>query len=291
MQNARTGAVAMAVGQTILVLGGLGTANTPIAAAELYDPSSGLGSFSPVPADAFSPRYKADLTVLSSGSGLVTGGLDASNNRVNTAVLISTDSGAQVSAIAGPMVAGRVEHAVARAKFSDGDGAILYGGLPAGSTAAVAERLVGQNFEAYPIAGADNRTQATASTLNSGQVIILGGHSETAGKAVASGIVVTPNTNAVNLIPQALSTAREGHSATVLDDGNLLVCGGADSTGALVASCDLIDGNTFGIIATTPLSTGRKNHSASLMENGLVLLSGGLDAQGKPLALIEIYTP
>jgi hypothetical protein len=188
------------------------------------------------------------------------------------------------------MAAARRGHAVAAAHFPDGDGAILFGGLPAGSSGPVAERLIGQAFAAYDVGAVENRVNATATTMPSGDVLILGG--KTAGGVEASGLVISPATTppTVTPLPAALSVAREGHTAS-LSGGALVVCGGADGTGALQASCDVLDGMTYALLRTVPLGTARRDQVAQVMENGLVVLAGGLGSDGAPLASIEIYTP
>jgi hypothetical protein len=109
--------------------------------------------------------------------------------------------------------------------------------------------------------------------------------------ALGSGVAITPGDPAmVTALPSALSSAREGHSATLVGN-DVLVCGGADASGKLVASCDLIDGGTYGIKATIPLGTPRRDHTAIALETGPVLITGGRGADGAALKSIEIYTP
>jgi hypothetical protein len=190
------------------------------------------------------------------------------------------------------MVAPRLDHAVAPAHFPGGDGALLVGGLPDGSTAPVAERLIGQSFSSYDVPGLENRVRATATTLSTGVVLVLGGKTVGAnGTALASGVAIIPGDPAmVTALPSALSSAREGHTATLVGK-DVLVCGGADASGTLVASCDLLDGATYGIKATVPLATPRRDHTAIALETGPVLIAGGKGADGAPLKSIEIYTP
>ena len=161
------------------------------------------------------------------------------------------------------MVAPRIYHAAAAAKFPDGDGAILFGGLPTGATAMpVAERLIGQAFATYDVGAQENRLNATATTMPNGDVLVLGGKTA-AGGAQMSGLVLTPTVPAptVTPLPGALSVAREGHTAT-LTGNDLVVCGGADATGALQASCDVLDATTYGRKSTIPLATARRGASS-----------------------------
>jgi hypothetical protein len=154
----------------------------------------------------------------------------------------------------------------------------------------VAERLVGQSFAPLDVS-APNRVGATATTLATGDVLILGGAGDD-GKALASGLVLglgaLPPT--VTALPSALSSPRAGHTTTVVGK-DLLVCGGVDNKGAPLATCDLLDGTTLAIKKTLMLGTARTQHSAAVLETGPIVIAGGLGADGMPLTAMEIYTP
>ena len=269
---------------------GLGTTGAPDTALSIFDPTVGVGVWAALPTDAFTARSFANLTLLASGSALISGGADDSGAALDTAALVNPDGAVRLTALPSPMAAARRGHAVAAAHFPDGDGAILFGGLSAGSTAPVAERLVGQAFAAYDVGALANRVNATATTMPSGDVLVLGG--KTAAGVEASGLVISPMAAppAVRTLPDALSVAREGHTAS-LTGNDLVVCGGADATGAVQASCDVLDATTYERKATVPLGTARRDHVAEVMENGLVFLAGGLGSDGAPLGSIELYTP
>src|SRR5262249_22485477 len=134
----------------------------------------------------------ANVTVLGSGNALVTGGVDENNKKLDIAALLTASGTTSLNALSTPMAAPRAGHAVAAATFPDGQGAILVGGIDSGSTAPVAERLLGQSFSAYDVAGLENRIDATATTLSNGQVLVLGG--KVNGTPVASGVVIDPST-------------------------------------------------------------------------------------------------
>ena len=126
--------------------------------------------------------------------------------------------------------------------------------------------------------------------MPNGDVLVLGGKS--AAGAQQAGIVITPSTSppTVTTLPNALSVAREGHTAS-LTGNDLVVCGGADATGTLQASCDILDATTYGLKATVPLATARRGASSETMETGVVVIAGGFGPDGAPLASMEIYTP
>ena len=270
---------------------GFGTATMVDGELQLFDPTVGVGVWAALPVDTFPARGYATRVLLGSGAILVSGGVDASGNALASAGLINNTSGIRLTTLSSAMAAPRVHHAGAAAKFQDGDGALLFGGLPSGATTfPVAERIVGQAFAAYDVGALENRNFATATTMPNGDVLILGG--STAAGAQASGIVITPTlpSATVTPLPMALSVARSGHTAT-LTGNDLVVCGGSDAAGMAQASCDILDATTYGRKATVPLATARTGHSSEVMETGLVVLAGGFGADGAPLASMEIYTP
>ncbi len=84
-------------------------------------------------------------------------------------------------------------------------------------------------------------------------------------------------------------TPREGHTATVLPDGRVLIVGGTDGNGAL-ASSEIYDPATKSFVPAGSLRTPRIGHAATLLADGRVLVSGGT-SNGVTLATAEIYVP
>jgi VCBS repeat-containing protein len=83
--------------------------------------------------------------------------------------------------------------------------------------------------------------------------------------------------------------AREGHTATVLQDGRVLIAGGSNLNGVL-ASAEIYDPQTRAFTAVGGMNTGRVGHTATLLRNGKVLIAGGTSATG-PLNSAEIFQP
>jgi len=86
----------------------------------------------------------------------------------------------------------------------------------------------------------------------------------------------------------SLNTAREYHTATVLNNGMVLIAGGYGSSGAL-ASAELYNPTTGTFTVTGSLNTARLYHTATLLNNGMVLIAGGYN--GSYLASAELYNP
>src|SRR4029077_520831 len=74
---------------------------------------------------------------------------------------------------------------------------------------------------------------------------------------------------------ESLNTGRYGHTATLLQNGFVLVAGGVDSNGGVSASAELYDPASGTWTATGNLHTERYYHTATLLPNGLVLVVGG----------------
>jgi len=68
----------------------------------------------------------------------------------------------------------------------------------------------------------------------------------------------------------SLNTARDTHTATLLQNGMVLVAGGYNDNSAL-ASAELYDPASRTWIVTGSLNTARGAHTATLLQNGMVL--------------------
>ncbi|HEX9105039.1 MAG TPA: hypothetical protein VF997_22665, partial [Polyangia bacterium] len=165
MDKARAGAIAAATTnvQSVAYGGaqssGFGSASAVDGELQLFDPTVGVGVWAALPVDTFPARAYATKVILSSGAILITGGVDASGAALSSAGLVNNSGAIKLGTLSSPMAAARVGHAGAAAKFPDGDGAILFGGLPPGATSApVAERVVGQSFTQYDVGAQQNRT-------------------------------------------------------------------------------------------------------------------------------------
>jgi trimeric autotransporter adhesin len=90
-----------------------------------------------------------------------------------------------------------------------------------------------------------------------------------------------------------LITGREEHTATLLQDGTVLVTGGTDGRDRALASAELYDPKTNRWVSAGTMATTRLDHTATLLPNGKVLVVGGLDASfpSSTLASTELYDP
>ena len=113
--------------------------------------------------------------------------------------------------------------------------------------------------------------------------------------------------------PTCMISPRLYHTATLLNDGRVLIAGGLDNQGNVLSSVEIWDpaansgaGGFYGLgTVTAPfgsggslsghaagtLAHGRLLHSAVLLANGKVLIFGGTDATGAALTSAEVIDP
>ncbi len=131
------------------------------------------------------------------------------------------------------------------------------------------------------------RAAHTATTLPSGQVLVVGGMAD-GGGSVASVELFDPVHNAVHRLGP-LAERRVGHTATLLGDGRVLIAGGYN--GEYLASLELFDPSEKRFRPAGSLRQGRSGHTATLLPDGRVLLAGGIGQGWTFLRSAELYDP
>jgi N-acetylneuraminic acid mutarotase len=91
----------------------------------------------------------------------------------------------------------------------------------------------------------------------------------------------------------SLATGREEHTATLLPNGKVLVAGGTDGRGKVLASAELYDPVRNRWTSAGSMAATRIDHTATLLPNGKVLVAGGvvLPYPAPSLATAELYDP
>jgi Putative Ig domain/Galactose oxidase, central domain len=136
------------------------------------------------------------------------------------------------------------------------------------------------------------RTLHTSTLLHGGMVLIAGGASFGAASTVlASAELYNPNAGTFSATGN-LQTPRAWHTATLLNDGRVLVAGGCSvALAGPLASVELFDSSGATSTATASMNTARCGHTATLLANGKVLVTGGTDPTGTALASAELFDP
>jgi galactose oxidase-like protein len=139
------------------------------------------------------------------------------------------------------------------------------------------------------------RSGHTATLLPNGKVLVTGGLEGGPGGlyySVAASELYDPAAGTWSPTG-SLSTARSGHTATLLPNGNVLVAGGdfvsSPNPFYVIAASELYDPAAGTWSPTGSLSTARSGHTATLLPNGTVLVAGGSGTG--PIAASELYDP
>jgi sugar lactone lactonase YvrE len=211
----------------VLVAGGGIPAN---ASAELYDPATGnftlTGSMN-------TARSGQTATLLQSGSVLIAGGGD--NGALASAELYDTATG--TFAYTGSMNAAR---AAQTATLLPSGSVLVVGGTSSslGSALASAE-LYNPATGAFILTGSLNtaREAHTATLLPNGSILIAGGLGNSSGDSVLASAELYSPAAGIFTLTGSMNVARYDHTATLLQDGLVLITGGKNSP--VLASAEL----------------------------------------------------
>ena len=89
----------------------------------------------------------------------------------------------------------------------------------------------------------------------------------------------------------SMTVPRFSHTATLLNDGKVLIAGGMTQTFSPTATAEVYDPLTGTFTATGSMTGPRYDHTATLLPDGRVLIAGGGDASGHPSLTAELYDP
>ena len=134
------------------------------------------------------------------------------------------------------------------------------------------------------------RAYHTATLLPDGRVLIAGGYYSLANQGfivASSAEIYDPGTNTFSETGP-MSTPRMNHTATLLNDGRVLIAGGL-LDGHAIASAEIYDPLAGMFTPTGDMTIGRTGHIAILLPDGEVFLAPGDD--GPDYRTADIYDP
>jgi len=213
----------------VLVAGGTGAVGpgqttASLDSAELYDPAT--DSFTDAGTMA-APRAMATATLLSSGKVLVAGGHDGAHELKSADLFTPAKNGSPDSWSPARALAHARDSATATVLPNDevlvagGDGGLSVGTL-------TSAEIYNPNADAWHGAADmhDARQSAAAALLSNGTVLVTGGTGARGGAALDSAERYDPVADTWTPEAAGLTTARQGHTLTALDDGRAVVVGG-----------------------------------------------------------------
>jgi hypothetical protein len=125
------------------------------------------------------------------------------------------------------------------------------------------------------------RSGHTATLLTSGEVLVTGGESSSGANTTvtATAELFDPATGVFTATGN-METPRTNGTATLLENGDVLVAGGEDASGNPVATAELFNPTTGMFSPTGSMSVARSGHTATLLTSGKVLVTGGKSSSG-----------
>ncbi len=241
------------------------------------------------------PRSRHTATLLSDGEVLVSGGLTTGNIPTRTAELYDPVTGTWSAT--GSLTIGRSRHT---ATLLSNGYVLVAGGIEDNGLATATAELYDPSSDAWVLTTSMSvpRYSHTATLLADGKVLVAGGVSLGDGNdnpVEKSAEIYDPNTGTWNPADH-MEFARFGHAATLLNDGTVLVTGGAGPRldGVYSKGAEIYSPSSNRWTKVDPMAAPRGFHEAALLPDGRVLVAGGLTLPANTryvTSSAEIYDP
>jgi VCBS repeat-containing protein len=139
------------------------------------------------------------------------------------------------------------------------------------------------------------RVEHSATLLQDGRVLFVGGCTQVncSGNSVTNTAeIFDPATNTFTSV-QSMIANRNWQTATLLNDGRVMVAGGFGQGSGGAQSVEIYTPGTNTWTFAAPLQTSRGRHTATLLADGTVLIAGGQSTTGNNsmAATAELYDP
>jgi anti-sigma factor RsiW len=267
----------------VLIAGGR-EFSSALGSAEIYDPQKRIFTEA---GRLRLGRLGHEATMLKDGRLLITGGLDANISVTASAEIYDPRTGA--FSLAGTMKWPRFGH---RATLLRDGRVLITGGLgpdwPQTARAEIYDPQTGTftAIESLKVARADH----TATLLKDGRVLLAGGSSgpRMSSDVVASAEIFDPSSERF-ISTEAMNVPRHKHSATLINEGHVLIIGGISATtwsSGGNASAEIFDPAAGSFTSTGSMSLPRYKIRDAVVRlpTGQVLVAGGAGR-------VEIYDP
>ncbi|MGH8012876.1 MAG: kelch repeat-containing protein, partial [Candidatus Binataceae bacterium] len=250
-------------------------------------------------------RFAATATLLPGGTVLIAGGVANEGAAASSAEIYDPSTGG--FALTGSMLTGRAYHTATL--LNDGR-VLICGGIDHTGRPVRTSELYDPAQDKFEPTGNMPRARYnhTATLLKNGKVLITGGDVTTNGvNNVDTAELYDPASGQFSVTgnvtrfydPQAdkfyyqgmMTAARGNQTATLLQNGDVLIAGGGDAHGVAQASAAIYHTDTGKFTLAGSMHEARQEHRATLLPNGQVLITGGLDQHGQILSTAELFNP
>jgi hypothetical protein len=268
----------------VLFTGGVTTTGNNTNSAEIYDVDT--GTFSSTTGNMSLGRHDHTAVLLNNGNVLIAGGYNYSSLYLRSSELFNPTTSNFGTII--NMTTVRSNHTATL--LNDGT-VLIVGGYNSSTGYLSSAEIFDPSTNSYSATSGnmyEPRGRHSATKLNNGKVLIVGGVNQVGGyHTLQSADLYDPTTKTFTRLA-SFSGNRDLHTATLLNNGKVLIVGGSSEGGTIYADAILFDpvSNLFSTDANQ-MQQWRYYHAASLLPDGTVLITGGTSTN----TTAEIYDP